>query len=434
MLEVLSKCLTVGEIITEVKNFYNSFNNDYYIPAIYKEGSLIERKGKNSEFYAKLIIRPSNLELNESWIKMNDRNDFIYEPGKVSINDCVYNVVVTKKYYQNSLYTLNPNLYYSNDYIYEKIQDHKNVANLVYFENSFSTNEWPVLRAESDDKILILKQSLVESLCNYKLSVEFEYRSKDFIIKERDSIKGHGYYVQNNTGNDMTWIDVTLDLDLVIPVNNQLQLITNSISGGIRPINEHNWNDDIDAGLLVFKHACLKLLKKRYIIIELHMIDLFTKKSTLIDIVNDKVVFWEGEFNQLPFDIKKSLEPFNIKTNSKGIISKPMFEWQLNGNLYYDKFEYPYLKLGKNIVENYYDLACEMKCSLDLPNNSKELIEKINNILDIYNIKIDDLYKNENGFIYLKETLSKKRKPKKDECRQLFDYFCHLVLGVINYD
>lgn len=434
MLEVLNNCSTIEEIINEVKKFYNSYNNDYYIPAIYKEGSLIEGKGNNSEFYAKLIIRPSELELKESWVKMNDTNDFIDEPSKVSISDCVYNVVVTKKYYQNSLYTLNPNLYFSNDYVYEKNQDHKNVANIVYFDNSFSTNEWPILRSESDDEILVLKQSLINYVENYKLSVEFEYRSKDFIIKEKNSIKENDYYVYNITGDDMTWINATVDLDFIIPDNNQLKLVTNSISGGTRPINEHNWNDDVDAGLLVFRPACLKMLKKRYIIIELHMIDLFTKKSTLIDIVDDKVVFWEGEFNQLPYEIKKSLEPFNIKTNSKGIISKPMFEWQLNGNLEYDKFEYPYLKLGKNIIENYYDLACDMKCSLDLPNNSKELLEKINNILAIYKLKIDDLYKNENGFIFLKETLSKKRKPKKYDCCQLFDYFCHLVLEVINHD
>ena len=61
-----------------------------------------------------------------------------------------------------------------------------------------------------------------------------------------------------------------------------------------------------------------------------------------------------------------------------------MFEWQLNCNLDYDKYEYPYQKIGKKVFENYFDIAFESGLSLDLPRTSKELKDKIDNLLKIF--------------------------------------------------
>lgn len=176
----------------------------------------------------------------------------------------------------------------------------------------------------------------------------------------------------------------TIDIDFVIPKDRKLDIITNQLNGNIRKIDESNWNDDMDAGLIVFNNKCLKYLKKRYLFIELSMIDMHTKDSVLVDFVGNRVVFWEGEFNKLPYEVKKELEQYNVRKKCKGIISKAMFEWQLNCNLDYDKYEYSYQKIGKKVFENYFDIAFESGLSLDLPRTSKELKDKIDNLLKIF--------------------------------------------------
>ena len=447
MLEKLRKCANVEEIVECIKNFYCSYDTDNYIPGIYKEGSFlsIKKEDNNGEFYAKLILRPQEIEINQTWLKGNLQYGFIDgsdEREKNDISNYIYNIVVQKNFYRNSIYTLNPYLYNDNNsYIYEKIQDSKNVSNLVYYNPSFSTNEWPVLISKGEKEILFLKESIsdyVKSEKNhypqYILSVEFEYRDKINNIKDFEKYNKKGCLVTKEGRDDFIWLLGTIDIDFVVPQNKDLDIITNQLNGNIRKINESNWNDDMDAGLIVFNENSLKFLKERYIFIELSMIDMHTKDSILIDFVGNRVVFWEGEFNKLPYEVKKRLEKYNIRKKCKGIISKAMFEWQLNCNLDYDKYEYPYQKIGKKVFENYFDVAFESGLSLELPNTSAELKDKINNLLKLFSIEFNKLYKHERGFIILEKIMDNKYKSTAEESRQLFDYFCHNLLEVIEND
>lgn len=443
MIDSLREKNTIKEIIEEIKNFYKAYDNNNYIPGIYKEGSLLSSSNKYADYYAKLIIRPINHKLTNSWTKGNLEGNFIDGSYEINESACIYNLITLKKFYKNEIYTLNPCLYEASDYIYEKIQDNKNVCNLVYFNSTFSTHEWPVLISEKNDdnNILVLKRSIADYVNNkphifpqYKLSVEFEYRDKVHIISETKDISSDSYYIHNTTADDRTNLVGTIDLNLVIPILNDLDIMVNSIDGSFRKINESNWNDDVDAGLIVFDKKCLTELKMRYIFVEYHMIDLFNQNSSLVDIINNRVVFWEGEFNQLPYDIKKSLEKYNIKKPSTGIISKPMFEWQLNANIDYDKYEYPYQKLSKYLYENYYNILTELKCNMDLPNNKNEFVERINNVLKILNLNIDDIEKNELGYTTIIKILTTKYLSTKKELIELFDYFSYNILEVISND
>lgn len=344
MIDKLRKCQNIDEIIKEIKKFYESYDDNYYLPAIYQEGSYISKEfnsnskeNNNAEFYAKLIIRPNSKRITHSWMKNNLEGNFFNPVDTIEDSDYIYNLVVQRKYYSNDLYVFNPSLVGDNPYIYEKNQESKIIVNQVYFDSSFSTDEWPVLISDSDGEIKIFKKSFEDYVCStynlhsgFNLSVEFEYRDGAHAIIDTDNKSFEDYFIQNYSNNGMTDILGTVDISYVLPEIKKLDIITNRLNGSIRPINENNWNDDMDAGLIAFDKKCLKYLKKRYLFIEYHMVDLFNQKSVLVDILDDKVVFWEGEFNQLPFEVKKDLEKYNIKTPSEKLMTPAMFDWQLN--------------------------------------------------------------------------------------------------------
>ena len=446
MLDKLRKCNNVEEVIKCIREFYHSYDSSNYIPGIYKEGSFLSTKENyDGEFYAKLILRPDEKNIKQTWMKMKLSYGFIDgsdEREKNDISNYIYNLIVQKNYFRHTVYTLNPYLYNDNESaIYEKTQDNKNVANLVYYDPTFSTNEWPILISNNDDEILILKKS-ISSFINteknvfphYVLSVEFEYRDKKHKIDDFVEYKKDGCLITKERTNDFIWLLGTFDIDYITPKDNDLKIITNQLNGNIRNIDESNWNDDMDAGLIVFDKKCLKYLKERYIFLEFAMIDMYTKDSILVDFVSDKIVFWEGEFNKLPYEVKKELEKYNIKKKMNGIISPAMFEWQLNGNLDYGKHEPYYQKLGKYVLENYFDIAYESRISTELPETYNDLIEKINELLKLLSLEYKQLYKYEKGFFTLEKVLNNKYKPGPKISAELFDYFCYLLLEVVDHD
>lgn len=446
MLDKLRKCNNVEEVIKCIREFYHSYDSNNYISAIYKEGSFLSTKENyDGEFYAKLILRPDEKDIKQTWMKTNLSYGFIDgsdEREKNDISNYIYNLIVQKNFFRHTVYTLNPYLYNDNESaIYEKTQDSKNVANLVYYDPTFSTNEWPILISKNDDEILLLKKS-ISSFINteknvfphYVLSVEFEYRDKKHKINDFAEYKKDGCLITKEKTNDFIWLLGTLDIDYIIPKDNDLKIITNQLNGNIRNIDESNWNDDMDAGLIVFDKKCLKYLKERYIFLEFAMIDMHTKDSILVDFVSDKIVFWEGEFNKLPYEVKKELEKHNIKKKMNGIISPAMFEWQLNGNLDYGKYEPYYQKLGKYVLENYFDIAYESRISTELPETYEDLIEKVNELLNFFSLEYKKLYKYEKGFFTLEKVLNNKYKPSSKISAELFDYFCYLLLEVVAHD
>lgn len=445
MLEKLRECNNIDEIIKCIRDFFHLYDNNNYIPGIYKEGTFLSTKEEyDGEFYAKLILRPDDKDIKQTWMKMNLSYGFIDgsdEREKNDISNYVYNLIVQKNYYRNTVYTLNPYLYNDNETaIYEKNQDNKNVANLVYYDPTFSTNEWPILISKNDDQIFLLKKSISSFISteknvfpHYVLSVEFEYRDKKHKIDDFIEYKNDGCLITKEK-TDFIWLLGTLDIDYIIPKDNNLNIITNQLTGNIRKINESNWNDDMDAGLIVFDKKCIKYLKERYIFLEFAMVDMYTKDSVLIDFVSDKIVFWEGEFNKLPYEVKKELEKYNIKKKMNGIISPAMFEWQLNGNLDYEKQEPYYQKLGKYILEKHFDVAYESRISTELPETYKELIEKVNDLLKFFSLEYKQLFKYEKGFFTLEKVLNNKYKPGSKISAELFDYFCYILLEVIDHD
>lgn len=447
MIEKLRKCHNIDEIIKEIKRFYESYDDNYYIPAIYQEGSYISKefrsnsKDNNAEFYAKLIIRPNSKKITHSWMKNNLESNFINPVDTIKDSDYIYNLIVQRKYYSNDLYVFNPSLVGDNPYIYEKNQDSKIIVNQIYFDSSFSTDEWPILISDKDGEIKIFKKSFEDYVCStynsqgdFNLSVEFEYRDGVQAITDTDNKIFEDYYIQNYSGKGVTDILGTVDISYALPEIKKLDIITNQLNGNVRPINEHNWNDDTDAGLIAFDKKCLKYLKKRYLFIEYHMVDLFNQKSVLVDILDDKVVFWEGEFNQLPFEVKKDLEKYNIKTPSTKLMTPAMFDWQLNAMWDYDKNETKSMQLAKYIYENYLTVAYELGYSFDYPDSVIDFKTKINNILKIFNLNIEKISSKEIGYIELIKLMNSKDNYSLKKLEDLYDYFCYKVLLEVKHD
>lgn len=448
MIDKLRKCQNIDEIVKEIKKFYESYDDNYYLPAIYQEGSYISKafnsnskENNNAEFYAKLIIRPNSKRITHSWMKNNLEGNFINPVDTIEDSDYIYNLVVQRKYYSNDLYVFNPSLVGDNPYIYEKNQDSKIIVNQIYFDSSFSTDEWPVLISDSDGEIKIFKKSFEDYVCStynshsdFNLSVEFEYRDGAHAIIDTDNKSFEDYFIQNYSGNGVTDILGTVDISYVLPEIKKLDIITNQLNGSIRPINEHNWNDDMDAGLIAFDKKCLKYLKKRYLFIEYHMVDLFNQKSVLVDILDDKVVFWEGEFNQLPFEVKNDLEKYNIKTPSEKLMTPAMFDWQLNAMWDYDKSETPSMQLAKYIYENYLTAAYELGYSFDYPDSVNDFKNKINNILKIFDLNIEKISSEEAGYIELLKLMNDKEKYSLKKLKDLYDYFCYKLLLEVKHD
>lgn len=170
---------------------------------------------------------------------------------------------------------------------------------------------------------------------DYILSVEFEYRNTNNHIKDVDNYQDDTSFIDNinKEKKGYLWLIGTIDIPFVIKSEQPLNIVVNDLKGNKRTLNENNYNDDTDAGLIVFSEDCFEYLRQRYIILGLTMIDTYNEnQSYIIDNLEDIFVFWEGEFNKLPREVKVGLEKYNNIEKSTGIISPAMFEWQLNAN------------------------------------------------------------------------------------------------------
>lgn len=336
-------------------------------------------------------------------------------------------------------------LYNDESSISEENYRNNGIANLYYCDSYHSENKINVLKNENDD-IYILKEVLENYVFaqnpsrygngDYILSVEFEYRNTNNHIKDVDNYQDDTSFIDNinKEKKGYLWLIGTIDIPFVIKSEQPLNIVVNDLKGNKRTLNENNYNDDTDAGLIVFSEDCFEYLRQRYIILGLTMIDTYNEnQSYIIDNLEDIFVFWEGEFNKLPREVKVGLEKYNNIEKSTGIISPAMFEWQLNANWDWKNKAYPSQYLGEYLIENYIELVKEYKCNMVLPKNEEIFKEQINNILEILNIKIEDVYKNENGYREVLEIMNQENKEKNKEIlKSLFEYFCSIVLEKVD--
>lgn len=454
MIKELEKANSIKDIIDIIKKFFGEYEQDIYIPAVLNEGNFMydsfgNIKDKSSDFYSKLIIRPVASKITHSWLIPNMTYNFYNGNEYTNKNitnplDFVYNLIVYKNMYGNSIYTLNPMLYNDTTLISEENYKNNGVANLYYCDSYHGENKINVLKID-DDNIYILKKVLEDYVLlsssstsnrDYLLSVEFEYRNTNMHVKDNNDYNDSASFIDNvNKGRkDFLWLIGTIDIPFVNKDKQKLNIVVNDLKGNKRAINERNYNDDMDAGLIVFSADCFEYLRKRYIILGMTMLDTYNdNKSYIIDNLDDIFVFWEGEFNKLPREIKVNLEKYNDKERSENIISPAMFEWQLNGSWDWRKEASPSQYLGNYLIDNYLELVKEYKCSVILPKNEEIFKEQVNNILQVLNLKIEDFYKNEKEYKKVLEILHQGNlEYNREKLISLFEYFCMIVLEKVD--
>lgn len=373
------------EIIETIKNMVNSAVWEEYIPVLFESQSIFE--GAEIDFYAKFIILDHRKTINNTWILNNFEK---YIPNSFDKDKGAYNLITLKNYKSNFLYDLNPSLY-SENYIYEDEVDNNRYVNLRIVDQ---VNNNPYVFKQRDNyngvKLMMNKEVLIDfvefndsSESNFKLVLEFEIRSKTKLkLKEFEGeIKGNYIEIADISNSKISetsfMIRGSIEIDNLEfnKVAEKLDLKTFTLEGQIRNYNEKNYDDDINAGILVFSNEAIDDLKDEFYFFD-HV--LYSKSNPSLSIIVDQpenyIAFWEGEFNKLPKNIRHDLKKHNItERNGKAIITPAMIEWQLKANWDYMDYSEPFIKLANYARSNYKNISIDNGLTFFYPRNLKEL-------------------------------------------------------------
>ncbi len=153
-----------------------------------------------------------------------------------------------------------------------------------------------------------------------------------------------------------------------------------------RGLNLRNYNDDIECGFLYFTKESLEKLKDKYVIIGYYIIDKIEKTRHLIDVMNDKISFFEGEFNQLHNEIKDDLLNYNI-VSQKPYYTEFMFKWQFCCDLnVYNMNDAIKMFSFINRKETCLDICIEKNLNIYFPSSYLELCEVVRNIIILFDM------------------------------------------------
>lgn len=401
IIEQLSKCISKEEFLNELSKFYYSQIDKKYIPTLIKLGDTFTDDSLG-DLYIKLILAPKDLEINDTWMQNNLAKTMIINANEKMI----YNLITQRNFKHNILYDINPILYPEQKII--EIEQTNNKYTDLMIDSYVDQKEVQALQLIEKDnfELLLMHSEVLEPYINIgedydtsdmKLYMEFEYR-----IKEKMKLSEYNGKIDDSfldiliredgskVSKIKTWIRGTillnLDDNLEYETNkdDSLGINVSSLGNGIRDLNPYNYNDDMDAGLVVFDNEALDILIDKFYFFDMMII---SKKengnSMLIDLFEEYFVFWEGEFNKLEHDIKEALAPYNIIKENE-IISDAMFAWQLETSWDFIDKARPFIKLANRTKEENFELAIDYGLSFYYPRTSLEFKKKMEGLNEIY--------------------------------------------------
>lgn len=389
----------IDDLETWIKTMFENEESEY-IPALINEGGYTSKEGE--DFYLKLVIAHNKVDLTKTWLKMNmsfglidpdsDNGDKLYQK-------LIENIITMRNVKGNSLYQINPLLI--GDEVEELEYDNSTVVNAVYKGGS-KKNEL-ILKSDGSKGLYLLKK-IIEPYLNepdnniypkYKLIAEYEYRTHN---KKFQNIKTTEYKTKYGI-HDVSINDKGMWVKGSIIIG---KLKNKSISGRaidvidmaslkVRAHNPNNYDDDTQAGFVIFKKDVIDILKKYYYIYDLIIVEKDDiQNSIIIDILSDKVVFWEGEYNKFSDEMKNKIDPFNyIPERIENIISPAMMAWQLEVDWNYHKKLFPNQMLANLIRKNYFKNAVDVGISFYEPNNKSEFREFILKLESVTKITLE---------------------------------------------
>ncbi len=420
-------------------NFYSKIV-DNYIPCIIEKGNL---QDNNSDLYIKTILASQTKDIEKTWMI----NNLVH-----SASNDVFNCIVSYNYKFNTLYGINPFLMddYSTVFVEQK---NLYVLDMVY-NDSGTINKPAILKNENNNIYIyydVLKEKLQKNAFsnNYKMYAEIEYREyvDQFYMNKQIEKINNGYIdvqcFKEDDGKNILWIRATIEIDVdrlldKICTKRKFENLNIKVveleSGKIRDLNTNNYDDDISAGLIVFKKEAYQVLSKYYYFYDMMLVSKNNELDLcLIDNLEDCFVFWEGEFNsKIPIEIKRELAKYNDKNRKVGIISKGMYEWQLNANWNYIDDALPNEKLASYIRNNYLAQALEIGLDFYPPKSNEEYGDFVNLIFKILKISYKDL-KISNEKIELLEKIRNKSEvfANQDLLYKNYQGFCNLINRVV---
>ncbi|CEN90081.1 hypothetical protein [Paraclostridium sordellii] len=434
---------SIEEWVCFIKNIYIDFEDNNYMPALIEEGNFVpkiigrENVGESSDFYLKLILKHASLEIDRTWMKSNLSFNIISpEDGDIGI----HNLITYRRYKSNNLYQINPMI--SNELVDEYEYNNAKFVNAYYNEEWNESKGKPVLKSDKDIKLLILRSILKDYINDidgnvypkYELIAEFEFRTTFEHLKdiENQVYKGDDYCIKVDKGKDSTYIIGSVKIPYKHEkISNKIRNIKviNMDDGEVRDHNPSNFDGDINEGFVYFKRDILSIIKKNYYIYDLSIVDkLNPQDSFIIDFLEDKVMFFEAEYNKLPSSLKDIIDNYNIVPNrDKGdLISKAMFSWQLKGDWNWTKYLPPNLKLANTITNKYFELAIDLALSFDIPTTVEEFKSFIVKIEGLSNIKLESFGINSKDVQILIDLRDNKIKTLEDT-KTLFLKYCYAI-------
>ncbi|MCM3079732.1 hypothetical protein [Brevibacillus invocatus] len=402
-IEKLKQIDTLSDLIKQIKLIFENFEDDNYIPAIIEEGSFTIDHGE--DLYVKLVLKHQTIEINETWLKDNMAFG-LDEPTTITdeVNEAafIHNIITYRKYKSRNLYQLNPLLI--SDQINEYEYTNSDYVNAFFNDEYSNLQGLPVLKSTNDIKLLVLKK-VFNSYINdpesniypkFELVAEFEYRTHNnhFVDLKSESNKLTDAFLKVDKADNKIYILGSIKISLPNKEGKQNSRNIQVIDLGDFKARNHNpghYNGDTIEGFICFKPEVLNVLKDFYYFYDLQMIDKNNlENSYLVDVLKDKVVFWEAEYNKLPTSIKDKIDKYNfVPQNTKSIISPAMSAMQLEVDWNWDQKLTPEYLLANLIRERAFNRAIDLGLSFIEPQNAADLKEFIIKIESLTNIRLE---------------------------------------------
>lgn len=433
------------KVIEDIMNyFYSKTNNDYF-PCLINEGDLF-KDGK--ELYLKVIAVNKNIKIDKTWMK--DNLSMNQENG-------VFNLIVSYRYNHNSIYGINP--FFLNDSCVSFVdQDNLDVLNMEYDDSSNNALKPKILLKNNYDLMMLtslLKNYLKPKYgsADFDVYVEVEYRSYNEKINP-DII---GTYFESDCAVDLLyrpddsdlsqnkipeyWLRFTKKIDISKLFKKDSQdigiKVVDFTGHKIRNINFDNYNDDVEAGFVVFSGDAAEIIKQYYYFYDLVLIPkLENLQHCIVDYFDDIIVFWEGEFNsKIPMELKEKLLKYNLSDRKEQLMSKAMFNWQMQCQFdVYDDL-YPNQQLANIVSKHKIDLAKDLNLDFYPPKDIVEYSAFVKNIFKLFNLNVKKLRLLKEHEQVLNDIINKNYCfDSKENMTINFYGFCYIVAKVLGYE
>ena len=434
---------STNETISNILDHYYLKFKEKYIVGILNEGKI----SNEEELYIKLVLVPQNTDIGRTWLKEN---------LTCNVENNIHNVITRYNYNYKFIYGLSPILI-GNHNIVLTDQDNNNTISAIYNESKKINKPRAVYFEDSNIYVyhkLIREYIPVDGFTNeFDLYIEVDYKKTIDLDENLHTINceekiDNGfvnyYYCKSMIESNKTLFRLLfthkfdyskLPILQEAKIDNDIKVVSleNNV---IRPLDKTNYNDDINAGFVVFSKECINILHKHFYFYDLKLIPKNNSvEGILYDYLDDCIVFWEGEFNKLPEEIIEQIKKYNLSNKTEGIISPAMFKWQLQASWNYFEELLPNMQLANIISENDLDLAIDMNLDFLPPNTEKEYSEFIIKVLKITNKSIKDLRLIENKEILLNNIINLNyRFSSKKELFNNYQGFCNLLVRVLKYE